>query len=253
MARKKLIVGNWKMNKTVEDSIRLVTELKNGLTGKQDAEVVVAPPFTSLHSVEIALQGSSIKLAAQNMHHEEFGAYTGEVSPTMLVDVGVRYVIVGHSERRQHFSETNAAVNKKVHAAMEYDLLPIVCVGETRAERDAGQTLTVIETQVKECLRGLHDTNAHRIILAYEPVWAIGSGQPATPEQAEEVHQFIRERLAVIFRKDIAQEGRILYGGSVTGSNVRDFLKQENIDGVLVGGASLETASFVSLIQPSGE
>lgn len=251
--RKPIIIGNWKMNKTVSDAIRLVTELKNYLTGKQDVEVVVAPSFVSLNSVEIALQGTSIKLAAQNMHHEESGAYTGEVSPTMLVDVGVRYVILGHSERRQHFQETNAFINKKVAAAIECDIAPVLCVGETKQERDAGQTLSVVETQLKECLRGVHDTHAPMLVVAYEPVWAIGSGEPATTAQAEEVHQFIREYLGKLFRKDIAQEIRIIYGGSVTVANAGEFMKQSNIDGVLAGGASLETSSFAGLIQSNGE
>jgi len=241
------------MNKTVSDAIRLVTELKNYLTGKQDVEVVVAPSFVALHSVEIAIQGTSMKLAAQNMHHEEFGAYTGEVSPTMLVDVGVRYVILGHSERRQYFGETNAMVNKKVASAIECDIMPVVCVGETKAEREANQTLSIIENQLKECLRGVHDTVAPMLVIAYEPVWAIGSGTPATSAQAEEVHLFIRETVSKLFRKDIAQEMRIIYGGSVNAANAKEFMKQSNIDGVLAGGASLETSSFVALIQSNGE
>lgn len=237
------------MNKSVSDSIRMVTELKNQLTGKQEVEIAVAPSFVSLHPVEIAIQGSFIKLAAQNMYAEDAGAFTGEISPMMLVDVGVKYVILGHSERRQHFQETNAFINKKVLAAMECDIEPVVCLGETRQEREAKQTFEVVETQLRESLRGVFDSHAESLLIAYEPVWAIGSGEPATPEQAQEVHRFIREKLSSMFRKDIAQEVRIIYGGSVTPSNARDFVSQDDVDGVLVGGASLEAASFAALIQ----
>ncbi|MCB0308167.1 MAG: triose-phosphate isomerase [Bdellovibrionales bacterium] len=236
------------MNKSVADAIRLVTELKNYLTGKVEAEIVVAPSFVSLHPVEIAIQGTSIKLAAQNMYHEDSGAFTGEISPLMLVDVGVKYVVLGHSERRQIFSENNHLINKKVLAAQEYDLHPILCLGETKEQRASKATFDVIETQLKECLRGVHDSYAANVVIAYEPVWAIGSGEPATPDQAQEVHHFIREQLSAMFRKDIANQIRILYGGSVNPSNVRDFMNQDDVDGVLAGGASLETSSFVSLI-----
>lgn len=248
MARKKIIIGNWKMNKSVADAIRLVTELKHQLTGKQEIDIAVAPPFTALHSVEIAIQGTAIKLAAQNMFHEDSGAYTGEVSPIMLVDVGAKYVILGHSERRQYFFETDAGVSKKVQAAFEYDIQPIVCIGETKEQRAAKETFAVLENQLRESLRGVTDSQAESLIVAYEPVWAIGSGEPATPAQAQEVHLFLRNLLATVFRKDIAQQVRIIYGGSVAPANIRGFVEQSDIDGVLVGGASLETTSFAGLI-----
>lgn len=235
------------MNKTVAESIRLVTELKGQFSGKQEIDVVVAPSFVSLHPVEIAIQGSSIQLAAQDLYHETSGAYTGEISPSMLVDVGCKYVLVGHSERRTLFGETNQIANLKVRAALENEITPVLCVGETAAEREAKKTFEVIEIQLREGLRGILDSDALDLVVAYEPVWAIGTGKTATPEQAQDVHAYIMDKLATIFRRDIAQYVRIIYGGSVTAENIRELMRKPAIDGVLVGGASLDARSFAQI------
>ncbi len=247
--RTPLIIGNWKMNKTVSETIRLVTELKGLLSGKQDCDIVIAPPFTSLHPAEIATQGTPIKVGAQNLFYEESGAYTGEISAPMLIDLGVSYVIVGHSERRQHFGETDVTVNRKVRVALENELKPAICIGETKAEREAGKTFEVVERQLREGLRGVSDHDAELITIAYEPVWAIGTGETATPGIAQEVHQFLRDKLANLFRRETAQNIRIIYGGSVTPENIRSLMSQNDIDGVLVGGASLDARSFAQIIQ----
>jgi triosephosphate isomerase len=247
--RRKIIIGNWKMNKTVTDTIRMITELKGTLSGKQDADVVVAPPFVALSAAEIAAQGTPIQIAAQNVHFEESGAFTGEVSPPMLADVGCKYVILGHSERRAYFGETDALINKKVRAALENELTPVLCVGETKAQRAGGKTFDVVETQLREGLRGVTDADARQVVIAYEPVWAIGTGETATPATAQEVHNFIREKLAVIFRKDLAPEIRIIYGGSVHKNNIKDLMAQPDIDGGLVGGASLDAKGFSEIVQ----
>jgi len=243
-----LIVGNWKMHHTVQEAIRLITELKGMISGKQEVEVVVAPSFVALYSSEIAAQGTPIKIAAQSVHFEESGAYTGEVSPQMLVDVGCRYAIVGHSERRQYFGETNAIVNKKARACLENELSPIVCIGETKDERKAGKTFDVIETQLRESLRGINDGDAEAIVVAYEPVWAIGTGETATPKQAQEVHRFVSDKLQAVFRKDIAQTIRVIYGGSVKPDNIKELMAEPDISGVLVGGASLTAKSFGQIV-----
>jgi triosephosphate isomerase len=248
MAVKPIIIGNWKMNKTVPETIRLITELKSLLSGKQEVEIVVAPPFVALHPAEIAAQGTPILIGAQNMHFEERGPFTGEISPSMLVDVGVRYVILGHSERRTHFGETDPVINRKIKAALENELVPVFCVGETKAEREAKKTFDVIERQLREGLRGINDSYAGEIIVAYEPVWAIGTGVNATPGQAQEVHRFICDKLATIFRKDIAQKIRVIYGGSVTPQNAKDLLAQPDVKGALVGGASLDAHGFAQII-----
>jgi triosephosphate isomerase (TIM) len=246
--RRKIIIGNWKMNKTVTDTIRMITELKGMLSGKQDADVVVAPPFVSLAAAEIAAQGTPIQVASQNVHSEESGAFTGEISTSMLVDVGCKYAIVGHSERRTLFGETDAMINKKVRALLDNELIPVFCLGETKPQRAAGKTFDVVETQLREGLRGVSDTDAVQVIVAYEPVWAIGTGETATPATAQEVHQFLREKLGVIFRKELAHEIRIIYGGSVNRDNIRDLMAQPDIDGALVGGASLDARSFADIV-----
>ncbi|MFH1263699.1 MAG: triose-phosphate isomerase [Pseudomonadota bacterium] len=247
--RRKIIIGNWKMNKTVSETIRTLTELKGLLSGKQDVEIVVAPPFPSLNPAEIAAQGTPVQIAAQNVHFEESGPFTGEVSPAMLADAGARFVIIGHSERRTHFGETDSTVNRRIKAVLENDLTPIFCLGETKPQRQQGKTFDVIETQLREGLRGISDANAPRIIVAYEPVWAIGTGDTATPATAQEVHGFLREKLGALFRNEIAQEMRIIYGGSVNKENVRDLMSQPDIDGALVGGASLDARSFADIVQ----
>jgi len=247
--RKPIIIGNWKMNNNVSDSIRLITELKGMLSGKQDAEIAVAPPMVSLHPSEIALGETSIGLAAQNVHFEENGAYTGEVSASMLLDLNCKYVIVGHSERRQHFGETDEVINKKVKAVLEHEMSPILCIGETLNQREEGKTMKVVEDQLRVCLRGVHDEQVSRVVIAYEPVWAIGTGKAATPEMAQEVHKFIRGVLENMYSKNIASAVRTVYGGSVSPKNIDALMKQADVDGALVGGASLDAQAFVDIIQ----
>jgi triosephosphate isomerase len=246
--RKKLIAGNWKMNKTTADAVALVQELV-GIIGRQtDVDVVVCPPFTSLEGVGKVLEGSSVKLGAQNMHFEASGAFTGEVSAPMLRALFATHVILGHSERRAYFGETDALINKKVLAALKNQLRPILCVGETLAEREAGTTLKVVQTQLEAGLEGVGKDIAPSIVVAYEPVWAIGTGKVATTEQAQEVHGFIRGLLTKLFTEPVAQRVRILYGGSMKPANAPELLAQKDIDGGLIGGASLEARSFVDLV-----
>jgi len=244
-----LLVGNWKMHNNITDSIKLVTALKNLVKEPLGAEVVLAPPHTSLYSVSVANQETPFRLAAQDCFWEEEGPYTGEVSALFLKDVGCDYVILGHSERRTHFSETDEIVNKKLHAALNADLTPIFCVGETAKEREAKKTFEVIERQIR---KGLSDITMHDLesfVVAYEPVWAIGTGDNATPAQASEVHSFIRNLLAKLYDAPTAHHIRILYGGSVKASNIRDLMKAHDVDGVLVGGASLQAEEFAKIIQ----
>jgi triosephosphate isomerase len=218
----------------------------------EKVEVAVCPPSVYLHDVGAALRGSHIALGSQNMYHTEEGAYTGEVSGKMLKDLGCRYVILGHSERRQLMGETDAQVNQKVHAALKVGLVPIVCVGETLDQREAGQTTSVVRTQCEGSLAGLSSEQASGIVLAYEPVWAIGTGKTATPAQAEEVHADIRALLTKLFNAETAQKIRIQYGGSVKADNAKELLSQPNIDGALVGGASLKADSFLPIIAAAG-
>ena len=247
--RRPLIAGNWKMNNNSAESVELVSQLKEMISGVKEVEVVVAPPYTALGSVAAAIKGSTILLSAQNIFWEEKGAFTGEVSPAMLKDIGCQYTIIGHSERRQYFGETNETVNKRLKAALNASLIPIVCVGETLEEREAGKTLAIIEQQVKEGLEGLSSGEMEKVVVAYEPVWAIGTGKTATPEQAQEVHQFIRKVLAQVFNNGVAEGTRILYGGSVKPDNVDQLMSQKDIDGALVGGASLKADSFARIVQ----
>lgn len=246
---KPLIVGNWKMNKTVDEAIRLVTELKTQLSGKQDAEIVIAPPYTCLHPLSIAIAGSAIKLAAQNVAEEEYGAYTGEISAPMLLDLDCDYVIIGHSERRTLFAESDQSLSKKVAAALEHEVSPIFCVGETLPEREDGKTFSLIEHQLHGGLQGLSDEDIERVVIAYEPVWAIGTGKSATPEMAQEVHAMIRNWLIQTRSKSIASRVRIVYGGSVKPETMAALMAQKDIDGALVGGASLNAESFVKIVQ----
>jgi triosephosphate isomerase len=249
MHPKKLIAGNWKMNKTASDAVSLVTEVVAAAGKQNDVDVVVCPPFTALESAAKALDGSQIKLGAQNLHPEASGAFTGEVSAPMLRALFVTHVILGHSERRQLFGETDAFVNLKVLAALKNQLRPILCVGETLAEREAGTTLKVVQGQLQRSLEGVGKDQAPTLIVAYEPVWAIGTGKVATSEQAQEVHGFIRGLLGKLFGEAAAQKVRILYGGSMKPSNAAELLAQNDIDGGLIGGASLEPRSFVELIR----
>ena len=250
--RKKLIAGNWKMNKTSADAVQLVKDIVATVGKDHGVEVVVCPPFTALESVAHVIEGSAVKLGAQNMHPEPGGAYTGEVSAAMLRGLFASYVILGHSERRTYFKETDAFINQKVLAALKSQLKPILCVGETLQEREAGETLKVIQTQVERDLAGVAPEVATNVVIAYEPVWAIGTGKVATTDQAQVAHAFIRGLLTKLFGDAVAQKVRILYGGSMKPANAADLLAQPDIDGGLIGGASLEARSFLELINAAG-
>jgi len=247
-ARRPLVAGNWKLHNTIGESVALARALRNALAGARDAEVVVAPVFTALSAVRDALDGSRIEVAGQDCHWEPKGAYTGAVSVPLLHDAGARWVIVGHSERRQLFGETDDGVRKKTAAVLAGDLTPIVCVGETLAEREAGKTLEVVLGQVDRGLDGLGEHELARVVVAYEPVWAIGTGRNASPGDAEEVHRAIRARVAKTGGQGVADGMRILYGGSVKPDNARTLLAEPDIDGALVGGASLAADSFVAIV-----
>lgn len=246
MKRKWIVAGNWKMHKTLEEARILAKDIVERTRKINGGEVVLAPPFTALKEVNEVIEGSGVKLAAQNCHFEEKGAYTGEISPFMLKDVGCTYVILGHSERRKLFQETDEVINRKIKAALRAGLKPIVCVGETEEERDTGITEYVIGQQLKKALKGVELTED--IVIAYEPVWAIGTGKNATPQEAEEAHRFIRDLLIKIYGQD-GETIRILYGGSVSPENVSQIVAMENVDGALVGGASLKSESFVAIIE----
>ncbi|MCM8833078.1 MAG: triose-phosphate isomerase [Candidatus Omnitrophica bacterium] len=244
--RKSIIAGNWKMYKTPTESINFVKELVKNLKNYKDRDVLICPPFTSLYPVSEILKNSSVKLGAQNVFFEDQGAYTGEVSPLMLKDIGVEYVICGHSERRNIFGETDEIINKKVKKVVESGMKAILCVGEKLEERERGETFKIIENQLKKSLENFD--KMQEIVIAYEPVWAIGTGKTALPQQAEEVHTFIRELISKIYNKDIAENLIILYGGSVKPENIDQLMKEKNIDGVLVGGACLKLDSFLRII-----
>jgi triosephosphate isomerase len=246
--RKKIIAGNWKMNKSVAEAVDLATDVKTELSDCREIDVVLCPPFTALKAVGDVITQTHIKLGAQNMHWASDGAYTGEISPGMLRDIYCHYVILGHSERRAMFHETDEMVNRKVKAAIAANLVPIVCVGETLQERDAGSAKDVVKTQLTGSLAALGD-DIGKLIVAYEPVWAIGTGRNATPEQAQEMHAFIRETLAAMSNADMAESIRIQYGGSMKPSNAGELLSQLDIDGGLVGGASLDARSFVEIVR----
>jgi len=249
MGRLPFMAGNWKMNKTVGEALALVRELKATISGVKDVEVAVAPPFTALYAVHKELEGSPIRLAAQNLYWEEKGAFTGEVSPLMLKEVGCDYVIIGHSERRQFFGETDETVNRRIRAALAQGLKVIFCIGEALKEREEGKTFSVIERQLEGGLKGLGDQEMTNMVIAYEPVWAIGTGKTATPEQAEEVHRFIRGKIEKLYSREVSEEIRVQYGGSVTPENVKGLMNQPNIDGALVGGASLKAESFSKIVR----
>jgi len=248
-SRKKLIAGNWKMNKTSSDAVALVQEIVSAIGKQTEVDVVVCTPFTSLESVGKALDGANVKLGAQNVHPEPSGAYTGEISVGMLRALFSSYVIVGHSERRTYFAETDAFINQKVLASLKGQLKPILCVGETLGEREGGATLRVVQAQLEGGLEGVGKDLVTSVVVAYEPVWAIGTGKVATTEQAQEVHAFIRSLLAKNFGEATAQKVRILYGGSMKAANAPELLGQKDIDGGLIGGASLESRSFLDLIK----
>lgn len=249
MERRPLIVANWKMNKTVNESVEFVEKFMPLISDVEDVDMALAPAFISLVPVSRALKGSSVALAAQNMHWEEAGAYTGEVSPVMLRDIGCRYVILGHSERRQFFGEGDGEVSRKVLAALREGIVPILCVGETLGERDYGKTFDTVGGQLSGGLADVALENGRELVLAYEPVWAIGTGKTASPEEAQEVHSFARSQVAGIFGNSIAESIRILYGGSVKPENVGALMSMADIDGGLVGRASMEPDSFAGIIK----
>jgi triosephosphate isomerase (TIM) len=246
--RRPFIVGNWKMYKTVRETVQFIEQLKPLVRDSNHCDIAIAPPFTALAEAVKRTEGTNITVSAQNLFWEAEGAYTGEIAAPMLVEVGCLYVIIGHSERRQYFGETNLTVNKKIRASLGVNLTPIVCVGEPLAEREANRTHTVIQTQFNEGFTGLTVEDFSRIIIAYEPVWAIGTGRTATPEIAVEVHQYIRRLARDNFGQAYAKNLRILYGGSVKPDNIKDLMAQEDIDGALVGGASLKADSFASIV-----
>ena len=241
-----MIAGNWKMHTTVSEAIELVYEMSSGLDEIDDVDQVICPPFISLAAVGEIIKGSSIKLGAQNIYFEEKGAYTGEISPLMLVPL-CEFVIIGHSERRQYFNETGEIVNKKVRAALRMGLKPILCIGEMLEENENGRTEEVVTEQLRSSLAGI-DTPGN-LVIAYEPIWAIGTGRAATGEQANRTIGFIRRTIAQKYTNGIAQDMRILYGGSVTAANANEFMPQPDIDGALVGGASLEATQFLSIVK----
>jgi len=247
--RRLIIAGNWKMNKTVAEALDLVLGLKREVNGVKEVDIVVCPPFTALSEVSKAVIDSNIRLGAQNMSEQNYGAFTGEIAAGMLRDLSVRFVILGHSERRQYQQESDDLIARKAAAAHAASLKPIVCVGETLEQREAGQMEEVVATQTRGSLAGLTPQQIEETILAYEPVWAIGTGRTATSEQAQEVHAFIRQTLAQLAGEQVARKVRIQYGGSVKAANARELLGQPDVDGALVGGASLDERSFADIIK----
>ncbi len=249
MSRRYLIAGNWKMNKTPSEGHELAAGIGQVVKKEESVEVVVCPTFIALDRVSQAIEGTAVKLGAQNLYPKASGAYTGEISAEMLRAVFAKYVILGHSERREYFSESDSFINEKVKFALENLLHPILCIGETLEQREAGQTLDVVKTQLLGGLGGVSKEALNNVVIAYEPVWAIGTGKTATPEMAQEVHAFIRQLLTEAYDESAAQKVRVLYGGSMKPANAAELLAQEDIDGGLIGGASLEVNSFCDLIE----
>ena len=245
--RKPIIAGNWKMNNNIEESLKLVEEIK-AISLNKDVEAVLCVPFTDLKDVKKAIKNTDIKLAAQNMHWEENGAYTGEISPSMLNELGVDYVLIGHSERRQYFNETDETVNKKVLSALAHNMFPIICVGETLEERESNREKQIVKDQVTKALKDVDKNAIDKIVIAYEPIWAIGTGKTASSDQANEIIAFIREIIGDIYSETEKQIIRIQYGGSVKPDNVAELMGKSDIDGALVGGASLKAEDFAKLI-----
>jgi len=246
--RKPLIAGNWKMFKNNEEAVNLVEGIKAGVYKINDCTVVLCPPFTALETVSRLIRDTSIQLGAQNMYPETEGAFTGEIAPPMLKGVNCRYVILGHSERRQYFKETDGFINLKVKTALKYSLIPIVCIGETLEQREAKQHFEVVKSQFDNSLSDISKEDITRTVLAYEPVWAIGTGKTASPEQAEQMHSYIRRLLNERYGQDIANKVSILYGGSVKPENTAQLMSKPNVDGALVGGASLKAESFSQIV-----
>ena len=246
--KRPLIAANWKMYKTIAEAVTVVASIKAGLHKLSESSVVICPPFTALAAVGQALKESSIDLGAQDMHPEPEGAFTGEISPMMLKDVGCRYVILGHSERRRLFQEKDAFINQKVKGALKFSLIPIVCIGETLEEREARQAFEVVKAQFDGSLKDLTADDIQRTVIAYEPVWAIGTGRTATPEQAEQMHSYVRRLLHEKYGEEISSRVLILYGGSVKPENMAALMQKPNVDGALVGGASLRAESFSQIV-----
>ncbi|ETR71918.1 MAG: Triosephosphate isomerase [Candidatus Magnetoglobus multicellularis str. Araruama] len=247
--RKPLIAGNWKMFKTGDEAVTTAKTLANHVGQNDTVDIMIAPPFTALSMVAPVIQNTSIALSAQNMHWEKNGAYTGEISADMLVSAGCKYVILGHSERRQYFHETDDTINQKIHAAINAGLKPVFCVGETENERNLNKTFSVLDRQVEIGLKGVDIENVRHIIIAYEPVWAIGTGKTATDDQAQDVHAYLRQRMNSLYHSEIASAVKILYGGSVKPKNIKGLMAMADIDGALVGGASLDAETFAAIVQ----
>lgn len=247
--RKPFLAGNWKMYKTISEAVQFAKEFKDLVKDVKDRDILLCVPFTQIQPMAAELKGTNVKIGAQNMYFEKEGAFTGEISPTQLLDAGAEYVVLGHSERRHVFGEKDSLINKKVHSALQYGLKPILCVGELLEEREAGKTEAVCKTQVVEGYKGLSAEDALKVTIAYEPVWAIGTGKTATPEDADNVHATIRKVLTEIYNKEVAAAVRIQYGGSVKPDNVDALMAKENIDGALVGGASLKADSFTRIVK----
>lgn len=247
--RRPFIAGNWKMQKTISEALELVNNLKRELVDIDTVDIVVCPAYVALSEVSDILQNSNIKLGAQNVYWESSGAFTGEISAAMLKDAGCFYAIIGHSERRKYFCETDEMVNKRLKAAQAQGLIPIVCVGEILEQREANKTISVVEEQLSGGLKGLEVESVEKLVIAYEPVWAIGTGKTATPQQAEEVHKFIRSWLEKQYSEELAADLKIIYGGSVNPANIKELMQEADIDGALVGGASLDSSSFSGIVK----
>lgn len=248
MTRKKIIVANWKMNHGISDTLKFVSQLNRSVLPTEKIDVVICPPHTSLYTISVALDASEIRWGAQNCHFEDNGAFTGEVSPIFLRELGCGYVIIGHSERRKIFLENDDFIAKKVNKSIELDIIPLLCIGESQEQRDKNQTFEVVKKQLLDVLNSIIKLQPEQILIAYEPVWAIGTGKTATAEQAQEVHAFIRSVFTQKYGADFAQKIRILYGGSVHSKNVSELTSQADIDGALIGGASLEVESFREIL-----
>ena len=253
MARRYFIAGNWKMNNTAAQAVELINGINAQIAGETSVDVAVCPTFTALDASSKALAGSNVKLGAQNMYTKASGAYTGEISAEMLKEFNCTYVILGHSERREYFKETDAFINEKVKAVLENGMKPILCVGEKLEEREAGNTIAVVSKQTSEGMAGLSAEDAQKVVIAYEPVWAIGTGKTATPAMAQEVHAEIRKVLADLFGAEASENIQILYGGSMKPENADDLLKEKDIDGGLIGGAALKADSFVALVKSAAK
>ena len=250
MQRKIFIAGNWKMNTTLDEAVELAKGLVASIGSDDNVDVAVCPPYISLSAVSEVIKGSNIKLGAQDVHWEKHGAYTGKICCGMLKSVGVEYVIIGHSEQRSYFNETDETVNKKVAAALANDLLPIICIGETLEERNSGKMKNVVETQTRGAFSNISSDDALKCTIAYEPVWAIGTGVTASPKQANEAHNFVRQIVSGIYNEEIAQSIRIQYGGSMKPGNAKELLGQTDVDGGLIGGAALKVDSFTGIVKP---